>query len=260
MFSRNVFALALVAALLAGCGPAGPAAPSPAPAAPPSEAATPAPAGSYPTPEASPTATRPIVSATSVPLPTREASPVATRILTPLATTPGPTATAMVQTASPTPASTKPITLPVQVCLATAVSGSIGVQGATQALAGDLVLTNRGQSACALDGRPKVGLVDANGKALAVSDVSPPDASPTPRLVLDPGQSAYLRLFWRNWCGPVPAFPLQVSATWPGAGTAVSAPLLSGAPSEKIPLHQAPVCNASNQGSTLSVYPFRPTP
>jgi len=148
----------------------------------------------------------------------------------------------------------------VKTCQSADLNGSVGFQGATQALAGDLALTNHGASPCSLDGSPALHLVDAKGQALAIKEVTPPDAGPGSLVLVHPGQSAYVPLFWRDWCGSRPAVPLQVRASWPGSGGQVTAALFRGAPSDRHPLDLTPVCNAPSAGSTLSVYPFRSTP
>ena len=233
----RVFAIAaVIATVVAACGPVGPTAqpgdtPSVAAPTPTGVPATEAP--SSPRVEAPPTAVAATVSRSSAP--------------------PGSDPTS-------TPDLTRPQTPRVETCHATDLAALVGVQGATQALAGDLALTNQGKSPCSLEGYPDVQLVDAKGQALTVKDVAAPDAGPSQRVLLQPGQPVYVRIFWRNWCGTPPTYPLRVRASWTDSGAPASATLMSGDPREQRPLSQTPVCNAPSAGSTVSVYPFHSTP
>lgn len=163
-------------------------------------------------------------------------------------------------TPTPTPNRARLQASGVDTCQAADLTSAIGFQGATQALAGDLTLTSHETAPCVLTGSAEVQLIDARGQMLAVKDIAPPDAGqPTP-VVVQPGQSAYVRLFWRNWCGSQPALPLQAQVSWPGSGRRVTTTLFKGAPSDRHPLDLTPVCNAPGTDSALSVYPFRATP
>ncbi|MGH2460541.1 MAG: DUF4232 domain-containing protein, partial [Chloroflexota bacterium] len=187
--------------------------------------------------------------------PRLEASPAPTA---PFETRPVETPSGL--TATPTPGSTRPAGSGVTACQAANLIGLVGFQGATQALAGDLVLTNHGAAPCSLDGPPSVRLVDAKGQALAIKGVTAPDAGPSQGVLVQPGQSVYVRLFWRDWCGPKPAFPVDLQADWPDSGGSTSTLLASGDPRDQHPLEQTPVCNAAGSASTLTVSPFRATP
>lgn len=260
MIAREfVIAATLAIVVLAACGPTEPTAqpgitPSNQPLPPTSAPATP------PRLEAPPAAASPGSQPISHPVSTRAARALEAPPGTPTPPVTRPAGQAIGRTATLTPDSTQLAVSGVKVCHAADLTGSVGFQGATQALAGNLTLTNRGTSPCSVEGPPEVQLIDAKGQALAVKDVTPPDAGPSQRVVIQPGQPAYVRLFWREWCGAEPSFPVQVRADWPDSGGWASTLLASGPPRDQHPLDQTPVCNVPGSVSTLSVYPFRATP
>ena len=78
-----------------------------------------------------------------------------------------------------------------------------GLQGATGALEGGVVVTNRRAYTCVLSGRPGVTFFHG-GSGLSVRRVFA--TSSTGRrelraLVLAAGAKAYVRMRWSNWCG-----------------------------------------------------------
>jgi hypothetical protein len=138
----------------------------------------------------------------------------------------------------------------VAFCASSNLAATAGVQGATGSLAGSVVVTNRGSTACQLAGIPLVHLVDASGQSLAVQQVVPADLKPASPVVVQPGQTAAALVVWRNWCGPAPAEPIRIALALPDGGQ-VSATL-------DRPRPYLPRCDAPQSGSQLAVYPFAP--
>jgi len=88
-------------------------------------------------------------------------------------------------------------------CSARTLSARGGFQGATGGIEGGITVTNRRPYACTLSGRP--GIRFFNGSFdFGVRKLYGPSSSgwKDPRtFVLLPGQRAYVRLRWSNWCG-----------------------------------------------------------
>jgi hypothetical protein len=108
---------------------------------------------------------------------------------------------------------------------------------------GTVVLTNQTTSECVLTGLPTVILLSAEGQLLDVKE----NAATNPvtfSVLLEPGLSAYLIVYWTNWCAPLPG-PLQVEVVLPqGKGVVVG--------DFNIPAF-VPACIRDSQPSTLEV-------
>ena len=90
-----------------------------------------------------------------------------------------------------------------------------GLIGATGSLAGTVGVKNLGQTACTVAGRPSVRIL-GGGRVLAVRELAQmPEwdgqlvPKGYPRLVVEPGDTVDIRLFWSNWCGG-PTGPLSL--------------------------------------------------
>ena len=129
-------------------------------------------------------------------------------------------------------------------CQAPQLAATAYLQGATGALLGGIVFSNRGALPCSLSGRPRVRLVDGRGRDLGVHLVSlrsPVRTVTLPRRGRAGG--AYLRLAWRNFCGRPAAVLARVLL--PGGGGVV-----------RVRLRDRPRCDAKSTRSTLGVAPF----
>ncbi len=126
--------------------------------------------------------------------------------------------------------------------------------GATGSLAGAVVLSNRGSSACYLEGRPQVELLDGKGRSLAVTltAFNGGDAEPE-GFSLRPGEQAQVFLVWSNWCAAAPEPPIGVRLSLPG-----SLEPLPVAGAEGRGLTLTPRCDVPEVESRLSVGPFAP--
>jgi hypothetical protein len=107
--------------------------------------------------------------------------------------------------------------------------------------AGHVFLTNDAPGACFLNGNPTVMLV-SDGIRLDVTLGAPNPA--TPELLLAPGGSAILIVYWSNWCGQPPG-PLDVEVTLAGGAGELTGPFNEPA--------YVPDCNDSMRPSTLNV-------
>jgi hypothetical protein len=88
-------------------------------------------------------------------------------------------------------------------CSARTLSARGGLQGAAGGIEGGITVTNRRPFACTLSGRPGVRFFDGRSD-LNVRKASGPSSAgwKDPRtFVLLPGQRAFVRLRWLNWCG-----------------------------------------------------------
>jgi hypothetical protein len=130
-------------------------------------------------------------------------------------------------------------------------------------MAGGVSFINKGAAPCALEGRPGLHLIDANGALMPVADVeyeeqrgdgataSPPaDGGP---VVLQPGGKAFVYFVWRNWCGHAPG-PFKVAVALPGEGGQLTVPVQDP---QGAPVSTTPRCDDPGTASTISVGQFK---
>jgi hypothetical protein len=135
-------------------------------------------------------------------------------------------------------------------CRASQLHASLFLQGATGSLTGGLDLTNRGDTPCALLGRPQLSLVGGTsrwrpGRPPQGLTLSPdPLADPPGSLrALAPGKTADVLIWWQNWCGKAPS-ALQLG--------------LAGGRALRVALAQAPRCDQASMTSTFDFGSFEP--
>jgi Protein of unknown function (DUF4232) len=152
-------------------------------------------------------------------------------------------------------------------CKASQLGATLGLQGATQNLAGSVEIRNRSSSPCSLVGRPKLSFAGATSKwreTRGQSGFFPPDPLAPPRSslrALAPGGWASVGLWWSGWCGRGSndggnsgAPPTALLLTAPGGGTIRMAQNGIGGGSRPL---GAPPCNGQG-ASTLSATRFTP--
>lgn len=135
------------------------------------------------------------------------------------------------------------------------VMGAVAWRSAGRALEGTVALTNQSETACTLDGRPQVKLLDANGHTLNTISLAGLQANGIVRestVVLPSLRTATVSLIWRNWCFAAPLQQITTSLTLPSFG----AQPLSLATAN--PEGQSPHCDSGVSASSLSVGPFEP--
>jgi uncharacterized protein DUF4232 len=122
-----------------------------------------------------------------------------------------------------------------------------GRQGENTGAHGDVEFTDVGSRPCVLRGLPRVTIVRADGKVLAVRLARAPNLALSP-VVLPSGRrdAADLVVYWANWCGRPPG-PLSVRVMLP-AGGVVTGPF-NGPPDYNF----VPDCLQHGQPSTISV-------
>ena len=133
---------------------------------------------------------------------------------------------------SSTPTSTSvPASTPL--CSPQALAASVQTEGATGSITFNLILKNESNQGCALQGPPRVQMVNTTGQALAVEsylncfecntqgndDLTPAPATQTAiiptateqaeqtlnrRIFLQPGEQASIFMIWTNWCKDFP--------------------------------------------------------
>jgi Domain of unknown function (DUF4232) len=133
-------------------------------------------------------------------------------------------------------------------------------EGAAGSLEGGVTLSNFSDTTCTLRGRPIVVLLHKNLKPITSGVTflqAPPgwlvDGSPRPAgwpvVTIHPGDAAFVRIRWSNWCPdgrPAPLWRLGI----PGSG---SVDVTNGF--DELP---PPPCNGADQPSTVEVGPFEP--
>jgi hypothetical protein len=130
--------------------------------------------------------------------------------------------------------------------------GTASMQGATGSMAGGATLMNTSSSACTLNGRPRVTILDADGISIPTTlarlrhDLfGMPRPLHYPLVSLRPGQRVVVPIFWFNLCDH-PRPPAQLRLTW--RGNTVTVPIQSGVPR----------CDDPSAPSQLGVGHFQP--
>ena len=88
-------------------------------------------------------------------------------------------------------------------CSARTLAARGGLQGAAGALEGGVTVTNRKPYPCFLSGRPGIVFFHGNSglHVQKVAGASTRGQSDPRTFVLMPGEKAFVRLRWSNWCG-----------------------------------------------------------
>jgi hypothetical protein len=156
--------------------------------------------------------------------------------------------------ASPTP---RPVPAGTRSCAPADLAATAGWQGATGSMAGGIRVTNRGSTACVIDGPPRLAVIRAGSRIMATDYLAANQAdlgggaAPGPGL-LEPGDVGGWWLLWENWCGSN-LTPATVELTLPdGSGPLVARP----AASRSVELGSRPRCDAPASPSTLTVTAF----
>jgi hypothetical protein len=145
------------------------------------------------------------------------------------------------------------------------LQAAAGWQDAQGSMSGAVSFANRSGSACALQGRPGIHLLDAQGALMPVAnvDMDPafgnPDVTPAARsllVVLRPGERAFVRFVWSNWCGAYNG-PFNLAVALPGEAGQLTVAALD--PQGK-PITSAPKCDAPDVASTINIGVFEQEP
>jgi len=128
-------------------------------------------------------------------------------------------------------------------CAAEHLGVFVGFGSGGGAMIGDVSMRNRGSTACTLDGRPVVAMLDGRGHPLPVRLVNSTAGKP---IEVRPNDQASVHFQWRNWCKV--DFPPRVTMrlSLPAGGGAIRATGTLGRPR----------CDAQRLPSTLHVGPF----
>ena len=164
----------------------------------------------------------------------------------------GQTSTSSVQ---PTPPAST-----IQACTSAQLRAVGSMQGAAGSREGGVNLTNLSDTACTLQGTPRITLLDQNLNPITTGvafSSSPPgwaaNGSPKPAgwpvVTVHPSDSALVRIRWGNWCPQGRAAPLW-RIDIPGDGTV---DVING-----MDALGPPPCNGAGQPSTVEVGPFEP--
>ena len=126
------------------------------------------------------------------------------------------------------------------------------MQGAVGSRYGIIKFTNSTDTACVLQGRPQIELLDSRQQRLPVRRNAIQSANVASKVTLQPGQQANLRFRWSNWCQKVPNNEINFVVTLPENQEQVPV-VLPDAPE----YHDAPPCNGPGSPSVLSVDVFK---
>ncbi len=154
----------------------------------------------------------------------------------------------------PTP---RPVPPGTRACTAADLAATADWQGATGSMAGGIVATNVGSTACVLDGPPSDVVVHAGPTTMPTTYAGdrghgPDGAIPSGPALLEPGERGVWWLSWTNWCGS-DLVASSVTVTLPDG----SGPLVAGPdPSSPNPGLGTPRCDAPDDPSSLTVFSF----
>jgi hypothetical protein len=162
-------------------------------------------------------------------------------------------------TATPAGALLTPPASETGICMAASLKGAAGWQEASGTLRGAVLVTNEGTAPCVLYGRPGIHVVAGDKTTLPAADVEPLDTPSSCCLpvqgapvLLNPGDKAYARFEWRNWCGTQKG-PWVLAVALPQEGGQLNLHVL--APSGQ-PALDTPACTDANAASTVSIGSF----
>ena len=145
----------------------------------------------------------------------------------------------------------------VPACAPAQLSATFGGEGATQTLLGGVTITNHGRAGCQLIGRPTITMRGGSPhEQLAEHAMNTaalfPGAHFSTSILLDPGDSASVRIQWSNWCNPTartnptsgaPAEgrrPTQILVAVAANTRAITASVSGGLHTELLPICVAP--------------------
>ena len=140
-------------------------------------------------------------------------------------------------------------------CATDDLSAIVAWQDDAGSLAGSLVVTNVGETTCAIEELPLVfALLDGRGQRLPIEvSVAPGDTHLSAPVMLRPGEQISERLVWRNWCGGPVQAPLTMQVVQKGsAGTAIADVGDPAAGNQAM----TPRCDVPGSPSTLVVGPM----
>jgi hypothetical protein len=135
-------------------------------------------------------------------------------------------------------------------------SGAVGMQGATETMAGAVSLRNTSSHDCVLVGIPTLTLLSRDGRTLAVKQGvralrafgGAPRWPGYPRVSLRPGQTADAFFIWQdNYCAKKTATAMRMD--WHGVTRTIQIGMGRG---------ETPPCNAPGHQSYISVFMFEP--
>jgi uncharacterized protein DUF4232 len=151
---------------------------------------------------------------------------------------------------------------PAPACLAIDLRGASKLEASYPDPAtreGYLTVTNAGKTACSLQGRPVVRVVNPNGFGLSLRGGSvdpfwatrglapPPD---WPVVTLQPGDKAKIHVQWTSWCkGTRDTDPTKWQIQFAASRGTVEFPVTD---------QDVPICASQGQDPTLRVGPFEP--
>ncbi len=159
---------------------------------------------------------------------------------------------------SPSPSPTQALPSGTSSCTMAHSLFEVGWDGATDSMAGDLVITSLGSSACVVSGGPEVEL-RAGGTTIDVAvttyrGLHADGSQDAPPVVLEPGAQAHSSVLWSNYCGD-PLGQVLVFVTLPGTTQPVQASFAGAGEDGSL----TPRCDVPGAPSHLGVFPFAPT-
>jgi hypothetical protein len=155
---------------------------------------------------------------------------------------------------------TKEATLTSQSTLRSCEAGNLQavldeVQGAAGSLYGTIKFTNSADTACVVEGRPQIQLLNSSRQSLPVNEKDLQSGDVGSRVIVQPGQNAYLTYKWVNWCLKEANNDIKLVVNLPGSQGQVPVIL-----PDKPEYHNTPPCNGAGEPSSLSVGLFSPKP
>ncbi len=128
-------------------------------------------------------------------------------------------------------------------------------QGGAGSRYGRIKFTNRAETACVLQGKPQMEVLNSAGQSLPVKERAFQPGEVGSKVIVQPQQQAYLAFRWSNWCLKEANNEIKFVVNLPGKAGQVPV-ILPDEPQ----YHAPPPCNGPDEPSSLSVRVFSSTP
>lgn len=171
------------------------------------------------------------------------------------ACTPYPTDFSNAEPHTPTPEEAASY-LDDSLCDISALYPSATWQSVAGPVTGEIILTNFGNEPCTIQGRLQIQIRDESGRSLNLWDTNQQNYEMAPVIELQPDNSVFATIVWKNWCGSPPGGNLRFRISLPGYR---GAQVIQMQDPNGRPLDDTPPCEDDSKLSYISIEILQPT-